>query len=161
LQKYIFGLCLSFVNNNNDEAWDLYQESIIKIIKSLPGLKQTESFISFLYTIVKNTFYDLCSKKQRRKEAYKIYAELRRGRQIPGADAAMLAAEILMIVELLASERELEVFLLHFLGLSCQEVSEELGISVYTVHVHLHNLRKKLKKYLDEFEADREYPLGI
>lgn len=71
-QRYIFNVALSFVKDA-DEAADLSQEALIKVITKLDQFQGKSSFRSWLYKIVMNHF--LKSKKGKISLAFQDYGQ--------------------------------------------------------------------------------------
>ena len=57
-QDWIYNIALTFVGNKN-EAGDLTQEVLIKIVVKLDSFKQKSSFRTWIYRIVKNHFLNM------------------------------------------------------------------------------------------------------
>ena len=156
----LFKWCIQFTHYDIDRAWDLYQDSVCRFIRYLPVIKPRGSLSSNLYRIVRNTFLNTVKDIKEERKCLELYAQLCKNWAIPAANAEMVANEILMIVECLSTERQFEIFLLYYSGSSDQEIAEELSIEIKTVRVHIHHIRKKLKKYLHDFESDKKCSLN-
>ncbi|MCO6429597.1 MAG: sigma-70 family RNA polymerase sigma factor [Deltaproteobacteria bacterium] len=174
-ESKVFQLALRFVRNQED-AEEVMQDVFTTIYKKIDGFQGKSAFSSWLYRIVVNAAF---MKLRKRKQSNTISIE----------DLAPAVRQFCMEREnlfhersdSLASSKELRdmlqgainrlprqyraVFVLRDVdGLSNQEVSEILQLSIPAVKSRLHRsrlmLRKKLQRYYDDF-TDKRAMVGV
>ena len=136
-------------------AQEITQDTFIQAFKSLPTLRDPNRFLGWLYVIAKRQ----CIEWLRRKPAVMqsldampkheleqlFYAQYLEEKQTQAS-----TDELREVVERLLRklpETERSVMVLHyFSGLTCEEVSERLDVSVNTVKSRLYRARRRLEK---------------
>ncbi len=145
---------------NREDAEDLVQEALLKLIDRSHEMQQIESLRPWLIKIVYRCFVDSYRKQARSPMAD---APLWRGdeslfdelvRHVPeDKDAIAQYEQQRLILRALGSlnEDQRDAVLLHDAeGYSAAEVADILDISIGTVKSRLHRARQQLKNFLDE-----------
>ena len=157
-QARLFGLARHYLRNSA-EIEDLVQDTFLKAFSRLETFQSQSSFYTWVYRIGKNTILDHLKRKGRSpvmamedpEETLGGATEGRSGR-LPGPDSQMMTQEIVDITRSVLAElpdifrdvlilRELE-------GLSYQEISETLDVSIGTVESRIFRARSKFKEKL-------------
>ena len=146
------------VLRNQEDAWDVAQESFIKAYRALPSFRGQSAFYTWLFRIVMNVAHD---KARQRGAAGRAFGtervteeEWERTMPDPGEepDTAALRAEqrarITRALETLPEHHRAIIMLSDLEGLSYREIADVLNIPMGTVMSRLHNARKRLRTAL-------------
>ena len=136
-------------------AEELTQDVFLKVYKKLSTLKPTDHFPGWLYVIASRHCIAWCRKKQlpttsldtmptsELEELCYLQHASERGEQISLERQREVVKHLLQKLP----ESERTVVTLHYLAeMSCEEISEFLGVSPNTVKSRLHRARKRLTK---------------
>ncbi len=162
-ERNIYHIALRTLGNR-DDAMDMAQEAIIKIVRSIRGFKSDSTFKVWAYRITVNACLDELRKRKKRKTiSLDAYLEAS-GREIPDTAEApetrLICADLKVTLEKaiadLPEEYRAALVLRDITGLSYQEVAEALNISLGTVKSRLNRarniLKDKLPAQLEELE---------
>ena len=134
---------------NEMDAEEALQDSFMKVFSSLPNFKGDSKFSTWFYKIVYNTALTIISNKKRKiamemssvddhfnigEEDNKIYAT-----------AENHSEYLLKIVDKLPVRNALVIILFYIDGLSLNEISKVLGVSIANAKVLLHRSRNALR----------------
>jgi len=161
-QKRVFNIMYRFCGNS-DDAKDLTQDVFVKVFRSLPTLKEDHKFKSWIITIASNTFKNRYHYLKRRgsgrttsidspirTEEGEISIEL--PSSAPISDELLHKQHIERIVQdkitLLKNDFKEVIVLREIDGLSYEEISEILKISIGTVKSRIFRAREELKTLL-------------
>lgn len=145
-------LCFSLCRNEQD-AYDLYQETWLKAFASFDNT-EVRNFEKWLYTICVNKFKDTYRKKLRSPSEIQFETNEHK-------DAFMSAlsyeekydiddySELYSALEKLPDKLKTVISLRYFSELSCNDISEVLGISVTAVTTRLSRAIKALAKEMN------------
>lgn len=136
-------------------AQEITQDAFLKAYQNLGTLKNHNLFSGWLYVIATRLCYEWCRKKRIRlqsletldtkevdKVAYSQYIEEQRE-----TDADDARRELVRNLLKKLPESERTVMTLHYLGeMSCESISEFLGVSSNTIRSRLSRARNRLKK---------------
>ncbi len=146
------------LTNNRDEANDLYQETVFRILKNWKQFKEGSNLKAWSYTIMKNSFIN---KFRRKTREYRLQG-LMQERVSTSFDASVRneGEANIMLDELKALINRVEEvnripFLLHFQGYKYEEIAEELNIPLGTIKSRIFFARKRLKKMITNRYPDR------
>jgi len=157
-QKHVYntayGLTLDY-----DEAWDVSQEAMVKLVRYIGSFRGDSSFWTFLYRVIMNTFYD---HKRRQKVRAKTgnftdYEDDDDKRPFEIKDVIdieqdyeqkVLKEKLKGALGLLTDTQKKVFVLKNTEGLKIREVAAILGISDGTVKSHLNRAVDKIKKAL-------------
>ena len=168
-QERVFAIAIGIVRNE-DDAMDITQDAFVKVYRYLDGFRGTSSFYTWLYRIVVN----LCIDHGRRLSRASVVdfddtlshpdaSLLPAGDVAPtpiGLPAAELGRKELRnrigdaLERLTAKHREV-IVLREIQGLSYNEISEVLSISVGTVMSRLHHARQNMQTLLKRYVEQR------
>jgi RNA polymerase sigma-70 factor, ECF subfamily len=156
----IFGMIYNMVHNEQD-AWDLAQDSFVKAWKSIARFRGQSSFYTWIYRIVMNVTIDSLRKKQIRGAAeFDDAIQLREidpaSRTVPHADALPheqmehqeIRTRIDAAIAELSPEHRAVILMKEIEGMQYHEIAESLGCSIGTVMSRLFYARKKLQGLL-------------
>jgi len=159
-QPFIFNVAWKMVLDPND-AWDLTQEVLIKVITKLGQFQQRSAFRTWLYRIVANEF--LMSKRGKREQQISDFSEL--GRQLDAIPSLELNAEEAITLREVSEEMRMrcmsgmllclnrEQRLIYILGDSFG-IDHTIGAEIFNIsnqnfRVKLHRARRELYNYMD------------
>ncbi|MFL6538171.1 MAG: RNA polymerase sigma factor [Chthoniobacterales bacterium] len=157
----VFGMIYNMVHNEQD-AWDLAQDSFLKAWKSIGRFRGQSSFYTWIYRIVTNVTIDWLRKKQVKGSGAEFNDELQvRGvdpaaRTVPKAEAAPhermehkeIRARIDAAIQQLSPEHRAVILMKEMEDMQYHEIAETLGCSIGTVMSRLFYARKKLQNLL-------------
>lgn len=157
----IFGMIYNMVHNEQD-AWDLAQDSFVKAWKSIARFRGQSSFYTWIYRIVMNVTIDWLRKKQVKSGDAEFDDAIAVGeidpasRTVPKAEAApherMQQGEIRTRIEAaiaqLSPEHRAVILMKEMEDMQYHEIAESLGCSIGTVMSRLFYARKKLQNLL-------------
>jgi RNA polymerase sigma-70 factor, ECF subfamily len=177
-QKQIYRLALRMMGNESD-AEEVLQESFLHAFQKLPEFRGDAAFNSWLYRIAANSALMRLRRKRRAPDAVAAseegtgdqgstprfaqdgtFAEPPRSDWSLRADDALanhqLGAAIEKAVANLSEDYRVVFMLKDVDGLSNEQISEALGLSVPAVKSRLHRARLALRDQLGEFFSGRQ-----
>ena len=157
----VFGMIYNMVHNEQD-AWDLAQESFLKAWKSIGRFRGQSSFYTWIYRIVMNVTIDWLRKKQVKgggaefDDAIQLREIDPASKTVPNTEAlphqAMERDEIRTRIEKaigqLSPEHRAVILMKEIDEMQYHEIAEALGCSIGTVMSRLFYARKKLQSLL-------------
>src|SRR5436190_4921870 len=157
----VFGMIYNMVHNEQD-AWDLAQDSFLKAWKSIGRFRGKSSFYTWIYRIVTNVTIDWLRKKQVKGSGTEFddTVQLKEidpaSRTAPKADALPhqrmerqeIRARIDAAIEQLSPEHRAVILMKETEDMQYHEIAEALGCSIGTVMSRLFYARKKLQNLL-------------
>jgi RNA polymerase sigma-70 factor (ECF subfamily) len=156
-EKRVYNIAFRFMGNEAD-AWDMAQESLIKIYKSVSSFKSRSSFSSWVYRLTANTCLD--GLRKRKKAPLSLDHTVESGASYEDAsnplpeDYALKAErskDIQKALDKLSSDHKAVIILRDISGLSYEEIAESLGLSIGTVKSRINRGRAKLKELLIQY----------
>jgi RNA polymerase sigma-70 factor, ECF subfamily len=157
----VFGMVYNMVHNEQD-AWDLAQDSFLKAWKSIGRFRGKSSFYTWLYRIVMNVTIDWIRKKQIKgsgaefDDAIQLKEIDPASRTVPKQDAlpsekmeqGEIRAQIDRAIAQLSPEHRAVILMKEIEDMQYNEIAETLGCSIGTVMSRLFYARKKLQNLL-------------
>lgn len=150
-QAKLFGYLLKF-SNSEDEAEELFQETLIKVWSGIKKYNDQKKFASWLFTIAHNTAMDKIRIKTKNNNILPI-------EDVDEHSLTLLPDEQIIQQETLEqinksvinlSEKQRAVFLLRQHGeLSFKEIAEATKEPINTVLSHMRYAIKKIKKQIE------------
>jgi len=160
---YIF-----FVVKNEHLAEDIFQETFIKVIKSLRRRKYNEKgvFVSWVIRIAHNLIIDHFRKSKKMQmysndenENIDIFNSQRFAEATIEDDMVQdqIAQDVRNLVHELPDEQKEVVLLRHFGGLSFKDISEQTGVSINTALGRMRYALINLRKLIEEKDLSLTY----
>jgi RNA polymerase sigma-70 factor (ECF subfamily) len=157
----IFAMIYNMVHNEQD-AWDLAQDSFVKAWKSIKRFHGRSSFYTWIYRIVMNVTIDWLRKKQVKGAGVEFDDTIQlkeinpASKTLPKADALpyerMQRSEIRVRIDdaigQLSPEHRAVILMKETEDMQYHEIAEALGCSIGTVMSRLFYARKKLQNLL-------------
>src|SRR6266478_9768005 len=157
----IFGMIYNMVHNEQD-AWDLAQDSFVKAWKSIKRFSGRSSFYTWIYRIVMNVTIDWLRKKQVKGVGAEFDDAIQAkqidpaSRTAPKADAlpyetmqrTEIRARIDNAIAQLSPEHRAVILMKEIEEMQYHEIAEMRGCSIGTVMSRLFYARKKLQNLL-------------
>ena len=157
----VFGMIYNMVHNEQD-AWDLAQDSFLKAWKSIGRFRGQSSFYTWIYRIVMNVTIDWLRKKKIKggdaefDDAIQLREIDPASKTVPKTGAlphqAMEQGEIRARIEKaigqLSPEHRAVILMKEMDDMQYHEIAEALGCSIGTVMSRLFYARKKLQSLL-------------
>jgi RNA polymerase sigma-70 factor (ECF subfamily) len=157
----IFGMIYNMVHNEQD-AWDLAQDSFVKAWNSIKRFRGQSSFYTWIYRIVMNVTIDWLRKKQVKgagtefDDAIQLKEIEPASKTVPKPDAlpyermerSEIRAQIDNAIAQLSPEHRAVILMKEIEDMQYREIAEALGCSIGTVMSRLFYARKKLQNLL-------------
>jgi RNA polymerase sigma-70 factor, ECF subfamily len=159
----VFGMIYNMVHNEQD-AWDLAQDSFVKAWKSIGRFRGQSSFYTWIYRIVMNVTIDWVRKKQVKgsgaefDDAIQLKEIDPASKTVPKPDAlpsermqqGEIRKEIDKAIAQLSPEHRAVILMKEIEDMQYHEIAETLGCSIGTVMSRLFYARKKLQILLKD-----------
>jgi RNA polymerase sigma-70 factor, ECF subfamily len=157
----VFAMIYNMVHNEQD-AWDLAQDSFVKAWKSIKRFRGQSSFYTWLYRIVMNVTIDHARKKQIKGAGTEFNDEVKLGEIEPAARTAPrseplphrqmerseIRARIDAAIAQLTPDHRAVILMKETEDMQYHEIAEALGCSIGTVMSRLFYARKRLQNLL-------------
>ena len=141
ISKKLMGYSMVLVKNNEDDAWDLIQVTILKLIEKKEVFMKSDYKTAFAKTVLKNSFIDKYRKDKRMVSVEANSIQLIEQGKL---QEAREFEEMLTFLESMDDEDQTILAMLA-LGHSYQEIQEVLGpISIGNLRVKANRARIKL-----------------
>jgi RNA polymerase sigma-70 factor, ECF subfamily len=159
----VFGMIYNMVHNEQD-AWDLAQDSFLKAWKSIGRFQGKSSFYTWMYRIVMNVTIDWVRKKQVKgsgaefDDAIQLKEIDPASKTVPKPDSlpsekmeqGEIRAQIDRAIAQLSPEHRAVILMKEIEDMQYHEIAEALGCSIGTVMSRLFYARKKLQNLLKD-----------
>jgi RNA polymerase sigma-70 factor (ECF subfamily) len=160
-QSKVYALTFRYMGNEED-AYDMFQETFIKAYRSLPTFKGKSSFGTWIYRIASNVCLDELRRRKRRIPTLSLDepATTLDGNELEveiadtsySADLLYeqkeLSSSIQEVLNQMKNEHKTAIILRDMLDLSYEEMAKVLGCSIGTVKSRLSRARNILKEKL-------------
>ncbi len=155
IQKHVYAM-FSHLTEKKEDIADLTQETLLKMARTLPQLKEPKSFKSWINQIITNQYYDYARKNPDKfvelddKKLNEIKDKL--GCE-PGEKCLFSELEKLIRSALMTLPKDLRITLVlrEYEGLSYEDISKITNTALGTVKSRLSRARLKLQNELKEF----------
>lgn len=159
LKGRLMGVCLRY-NKDQDEANDVFQETMIRVFKNIEQAQHVDNLMGWVTRIATNVAIDHHKRKRsdlmvniNEEEVFEITSEE------ASAIARMEVREVLSIIQQLPDNYRL-VFNLYVIdGYSHKEIADRLQIAESTSRVLLTRAKRRLAEFLKKTEI-RNYVYG-
>lgn len=154
----------TFYRTPND-ADDLVQTTLMRAIASIHQYRDGTSMKSWLFTIMRNTFYTKIKRDTREAPGKAGCASLRPATDPPQEWSAR-GREIEQAISRLPEQQREIIMLIGVLGVSYEEAADICGCAMGTVKSRLNRARARLLEELGEltanasWEQDQHHPVG-
>ena len=157
----VFAMIYNMIHNEQD-AWDLAQDSFVKAWKSIGRFRGRSCFYTWIYRIVMNVTIDWLRKKQVKgagaefNDAIQLREIEPASRTVPKADPlphermerSEIRARIDNAIAQISPEHRAVILMKEIEEMQYHEIAEALGCSIGTVMSRLFYARKKLQNLL-------------
>jgi len=157
----VFAMIYNMVHNEQD-AWDLAQESFLKAWRSIKRFRGKSSFYTWMYRIVMNVTIDWLRKRQVKGTGMEFDDSIQlkeidpASKTLPKADPlphtrmerAEVRARIDGAIQQLSPDHRAVILMKEIEEMQYHEIAEALGCSIGTVMSRLFYARKKLQNLL-------------
>src|SRR5436189_4310219 len=157
----VFSMIYNMVRNEQD-AWDLAQDSFVKAWKSIKRFRGRSSFYTWIYRIVMNVTIDWLRKKHIKgagaefDDAIQLRQVDPASKTVPKTEAfpnemmqqARIRTRIEQAIDQLSPEHRAVILMKELEDMQYHEIAEALGCSIGTVMSRLFYARKKLQNLL-------------
>lgn len=161
-QKKVYNSTYRMMGNHED-AWDLAQESFLRVYRNLSRFQGKASFSTWLFTITTNTCRDELRKRQRRVKTQSLSEPIQTKdgeleREL--VDVSMIPEEISLnrelqdeiqeVIDKLPTEQKEVIILREFDGFNYGEIAEITGVAIGTVKSRISRARRNLRSELNK-----------
>lgn len=165
-QGLVYNTALGIVQNPED-AEDVAQEVFVQLYESIKSFKGESKLSTWLYRITVSKAMDHLRKKKRKKRFAYVQSLFGANDELihdppdfvhPGVnlDNKEKAKELFKAIDQLPSKQKIAFTLNRIEGLSYQEISEIMKLTVASVESLLHRARKNLRKNLETYYLQNE-----
>jgi RNA polymerase sigma-70 factor (ECF subfamily) len=156
--RRLYGFIYGIVGNEHDSL-DIAQDTLLKAYKNMASFDINRSFVTWLFTIAKNTAYNYL--KKRNKDNLKLVEgqyesiEETAGCSLGPEDAVIENLErkrLIDAIERLPEKYRIVIYLKYISGLSYREIGKRLGIRESLVESRIYTARQKIILYMNEGE---------
>lgn len=151
IQKNMLSFAYS-LTMNRDEAYDLLQDTALKVLDNSDKYTETDNFKSWVFTIMRNLFINNYRKTIRHgvvsdysEESYLINATTAYSQDTP--EDTVGVHEIMEMIGTFPDEYRIP-FSMHVAGYKYTEIAEEMGLPVGTIKSRIFFARKRLQARL-------------
>ncbi|MDD5018373.1 MAG: sigma-70 family RNA polymerase sigma factor [Eubacteriales bacterium] len=153
-EKSVYNIAYRFMGNEAD-AGDTAQDALIKIYRRIGSFRQQSSFSSWVYRLTVNTCLDAL--RRRKKTPLSLEQSIEKGASFEDTGHITPEAHVLSIernediqtaINSLSDDHKSVIILRDVSGLSYEEISECLSISVGTVKSRISRGRQNLRSLL-------------
>ena len=150
-QNKIYAIAMRFCKNA-DDAWDVAQETVIKVYRALHRYGSKAAFSTWVYAIAKNAALDHLRKRSKAVNTEVGLEAVEYMAQLPAADPEQklqnreAVRELLDIVNALPAGQRAVLVLRDIDGYSYEEIAQILAISQGTVKSRLARAREAVRK---------------
>ncbi len=163
-QGLVYNTALGIVQNPED-AEDVAQEVFVQLYESIHSFKGESRLSTWLYRVTVSKSMDHLRKKRRKKRFAFVQSLFGANEELvhdppdfvhPGVrlDNKEKAAQLFKAIDQLPEKQKIAFTLNRLEGLSYQEISEIMNLSIASVESLLHRARKNLRKTLETFYLD-------
>ena len=156
IQKNMLSFAYS-LTMNRDEAYDLLQDTTLKVLDNSQKYTETDNFKNWVFTIMRNLFINNYRRTMRHgivsdysEENYLINATTEFSQDTP--EDTLGVNEIMGILQSFPDEYRVP-FSMHITGYKYSEIAEHMNKPVGTVKSRIFFARKRLQAKLAELEA--------
>lgn len=136
LRARVFSVAIG-LTGNHCEAEDLTQEACLRIHENLDSFKGESQFFTWVYSIVRNSYADLCRRDNRQKRIMERVSF----QVVPDFSEAYAIRSLL---KTLTSLQKKILILREVYGFSYREIARLTSTSIDSVKTRLYRTRKKL-----------------
>jgi RNA polymerase sigma-70 factor (ECF subfamily) len=165
-QGLVYNTALGIVQNPED-AEDVTQEVFVQLYESIKSFKGESKLSTWLYRITVSKAMDHLRKKKRKKRFAYVQSLFGANEELvldppdfvhPGVslDNKEKAKELFKAIDQLPAKQKIAFTLNRIEGLSYQEISEIMKLTVASVESLLHRARKNLRKNLETYYLQNE-----
>ena len=165
-QGLVYNTALGIVQNPED-AEDVTQEVFVQLYESIKSFKGESKLTTWLYRITVSKAMDHLRKKKRKKRFAFVQSLFGANEELvydppdfnhPGVslDNKEKSKELFKAIDLLPPKQKIAFTLNRIEGLSYQEISEIMKLTVASVESLLHRARKNLRKNLETYYLQNE-----
>lgn len=156
-EKRVYNIAYRFMGNEAD-AYDMAQEALIKLYRSIVSFKHKSSFSSWVYRLTVNTCMDGLRKRKHAPVSLEYSIEIGATSEDTGTDSPeekILSIEksedIQKAINGLNDSYKSVVIMRDIDGFSYEEIAELLEISIGTVKSRINRGRQQLKELLFDY----------
>ena len=160
-QSDIYYFILKTVNNDQELAEDLTQDTFIEILETIDKLQEPAAFVTWSKQIA----YHKCTAYFRKRkellvdeneDGYSVFDTIEEAREEFIPDAALdhedLKQTIMKMINDLPEEQKTAILLRYFNEISVKEIADVQGVTEGTVKSRLNYGRKAIKQAVEDFE---------
>lgn len=141
------------LTRNYDDAQDLLQSTLLCALKSVGMYTEENNISGWLYTIMRNIFFNTTRHSGRcccmEKEDIERMMQLGENALNDNAEIAFDMSDIQRAIDTL--DRPYKIMSLYLSGYKYQEIAEKMGIPLGTVKSRIHASRVQLQETLKDF----------
>lgn len=169
VEKPLVNFIFRYVGERN-LAEDLFQETFVRVLRTLPGFRPDASVVTWIFTIARNLCLDHAKAKRRHREVgleggaedpegnvLRFRDVLRSGAASPdaGAEKAEMERRVVETLAMLPPAKREALVMRLYADLSYQEIAKIVDAPVGTVKFRVHEALNELSRLLTGEERNR------
>jgi RNA polymerase sigma-70 factor (ECF subfamily) len=161
-EKRVFNFSLKYTNSRED-AEDLTQEIFWKVFKNIKKYNFQYAFSTWLFTIVKNSIYDMLRKKRKRGHIKNIEDLEAKPETIVGFQTYKKTEkeihnkiDVALALSKIKPEYERVLRLFYWKGFDYREIGKIMQIPLNTVKTYISRAKKSLVIYFERNDDNRK-----
>ena len=146
------------LTSNHDDAYDLLQDTTLKVLDNEDKYIDNVNFKGWVYTIMRNIFINNYRKAvrantvlDRTEDLYHLSLPQNSGFESP--EGAINTQDIHAVIDSFSDELRIP-FSMHLAGYKYAEIAEQTGIPLGTIKSRIFFCRKRLQQMLKEYRMD-------
>jgi len=140
-----YRLAFSYVKNK-ESALDIIQDSIMKALRSIDSLEQTEYLKTWFYRILINTSIDFIHKNKRMTVVEDEVLDF----HLPSHEMDVPDIDLYEAIDHLAPKQKTLIILRFFEDMKIEDIATTLGVNQNTIKTRLYTALRKLRTNMEE-----------
>ena len=169
------------LNDNEDDAWDVIQESYMQVLNKIETLENPDAFSGWFNMIIVNKAKEFLRKNGRISKKTMSFDDVKVDSSddenltldnviedeqqelelISSPEQKELSKDIMALVDALGDDRREAILLHYFNDMSVKDIAASLGVNENTVKSRLFQARKELEKGVRALEKKKGKLLGV
>ncbi len=146
------------LTSNHDEAYDLLQETSLKVLTNQEKYAENTNFKGWVFTIMRNIFINNYRRTSRAATIIDTtenlyHLNISQDSGITSPEGSYTATEINAAIDALSDEYRIP-FSMHVAGYKYNEIAEKTGVPLGTVKSRIFFARKRLQSQFSDYATD-------
>lgn len=148
------------LTSNRDDAYDLLQDTTIKVLDNQEKYVENTNFKGWVFTIMRNIFINNYRRTVRHgvmidNTEESVYLNLPQDSGLETPEGSLAAGEITTVINNLNDDYRIP-FTMHVQGFKYNEIAQKTGLALGTVKSRIFFARQRLQKALTDYRTKRK-----